>query len=190
MGRPPKKKNAIERAALELFAEHGIDGTSTRMIAERAGVTEGALYRHHAGKEDLVAALFRQYFEGFGDLLADASQAAGPFPDRIRRMVRAFLESYDADPLGFRFILLVQHELLDKAREVRTSPTAEITRVVAEAVRTGEIPAQDVDLGSQMVLGMVMQIATAHHYGRIKGPLAPKAEEVAGAALRALKAEG
>ena len=39
-------KAKIERAALQLFAEHGVDGVSTKQIAAAAGISEGAIYRH------------------------------------------------------------------------------------------------------------------------------------------------
>ncbi len=46
----------IRDAALRLFAEHGVDGTTIRDIAADAGVS-GGLVRHHFGsKEDLRAA--------------------------------------------------------------------------------------------------------------------------------------
>ena len=39
-------KARIERAAVILFAEHGVDGVSTKQIAKAAGISEGAIYRH------------------------------------------------------------------------------------------------------------------------------------------------
>ena len=47
-------RKRIEAAALLLFVEKGVAETSIRDIAHSAGVAEGALYRHHAGKDDLV----------------------------------------------------------------------------------------------------------------------------------------
>jgi len=44
-------KAKIERAALTLFAEHGVDGVSTKSIAVAAGVSEGLLYRHFTNKK-------------------------------------------------------------------------------------------------------------------------------------------
>ena len=46
----------IERAALKLFVEEGIDAATTREIAMSAGVSEGALYRHYSGKDELALA--------------------------------------------------------------------------------------------------------------------------------------
>lgn len=52
-------KLALIDAAGELFAGHGFDGTSTRAIAERAGVNLGAIHYHFGSKEALYVAAFR-----------------------------------------------------------------------------------------------------------------------------------
>ncbi|MBU3921016.1 MAG: TetR/AcrR family transcriptional regulator, partial [Alphaproteobacteria bacterium] len=64
--REPEKKlrvrNAkpkIERAALKLFIHEGVDAATTREIADKAGVSEGALYRHYKGKDELALSLFQ-----------------------------------------------------------------------------------------------------------------------------------
>ena len=62
---PPKsqvadKREAILAAALELFSERGFDGTAMPMVADRAGVGAGTIYRHFDSKEALGNAVFRQ----------------------------------------------------------------------------------------------------------------------------------
>ena len=42
------------RAALTLFAERGLDGTSVRDIARAAGVQEAVIYRYFASKKALA----------------------------------------------------------------------------------------------------------------------------------------
>lgn len=190
MGRPPKKKKAIERAALELFAETGIDGASIRMIAERAQVTEGALYRHHASKDDLVRSLFFDYFERFARLLKSAGSSTGSIDQRIRAMVEGFLKAYDEDPQGFHFVLVVQHSLLEDVRRDMANPVDTVVEVLRDAVARKEIPRQDLPLAAQFMMGIVMQTAVAHRYGRIKGPLASKAADVSAACLRVIQWPG
>jgi AcrR family transcriptional regulator len=51
------KKSAILEAALQLFSEMGYTGTSTRMIAMKAGVSEGLIFRHFKNKEGLLNVL-------------------------------------------------------------------------------------------------------------------------------------
>jgi AcrR family transcriptional regulator len=60
----------IQRVALELFAEHGYEGTSLREIAERLDVTKAALYYHFKSKEDIVASLVEDYFGQIDELIA------------------------------------------------------------------------------------------------------------------------
>lgn len=47
-------KAAILRAAVEVMGEQGYEGTSTRDMAARAGVTVAALYHHFPSKLDLL----------------------------------------------------------------------------------------------------------------------------------------
>lgn len=54
------KRAAILKAALSLFAERGFYGTPVPLIAERAGVGAGTIYRYFPSKEALVNALFQE----------------------------------------------------------------------------------------------------------------------------------
>lgn len=47
-------KERITEAALELFAHSGYSGTSMSDIAQRLGITKGALYKHYAGKQEIL----------------------------------------------------------------------------------------------------------------------------------------
>ena len=51
---PAKAK--IVNAALDLFAEHGVGGTSLQMIADAIGVTKAAVYHQFNTKEEIVVA--------------------------------------------------------------------------------------------------------------------------------------
>lgn len=55
---PPKQKQVLA-ASLALFAEQGFANTTTKQIAERAGVAEGTVYRRYPTKDDLLAALLQ-----------------------------------------------------------------------------------------------------------------------------------
>lgn len=50
----------IQEAALALFAEHGYDKTSIRMIAQRANISLGLLYNYFPGKDELLKEIFRK----------------------------------------------------------------------------------------------------------------------------------
>jgi AcrR family transcriptional regulator len=84
----------IRVAALDLFAERGVDATSLREIAERIGITKAALYYHYASKDALLADLVDPMFvelRELGDELegqdVDASDEAA-----VRAVVERFWE--------------------------------------------------------------------------------------------------
>jgi AcrR family transcriptional regulator len=64
MGRPNKQegekrtKEKIFDAAIDLFANKGFRGTSVREIASALGLTEGAIYRHFSGKDEILEQVF------------------------------------------------------------------------------------------------------------------------------------
>jgi AcrR family transcriptional regulator len=64
MGRPNKQegeigtKQRIFDVAIELFANKGFKGTSVRVIASALGLTEGAIYRHFSGKDEILEQVF------------------------------------------------------------------------------------------------------------------------------------
>ena len=50
-------RTRIIEAALVLFAEHGISGTSLQMIADQIGVTKAAVYHQYNTKDEIVLAV-------------------------------------------------------------------------------------------------------------------------------------
>ncbi len=59
----------IQQVAVELFTEHGYEGTSLREIAERLDVTKAALYYHFKSKEDIVTSLVEDYSKDMDALI-------------------------------------------------------------------------------------------------------------------------
>lgn len=51
------RRKQIVQLASELFARKGFNGTTTKEIAEAAGVSEAIIFRHFATKSDLYAAI-------------------------------------------------------------------------------------------------------------------------------------
>jgi AcrR family transcriptional regulator len=56
-------RERVLEAALELFGEHGVSGTSLQMIADRIGVTKAAVYHQFHTKEEIVLAVLAPALE-------------------------------------------------------------------------------------------------------------------------------
>ena len=97
-----ERRRAIVEVAREEFARWGLHGTSTDMIAERAGVSQPYLFRLFGRKKDLFIACVEA---GFGRVLELFRQAAEGVPRE--RALEAMGESY-AVLLADRTELLAQ----------------------------------------------------------------------------------
>jgi AcrR family transcriptional regulator len=171
-------KSRIDEAALHLFAERGVDATPVPMIAERAGVAVGSLYRYYANKNELVARLYTEnYVRLAGEL--DRVQAASPSTrDKITAMVRFICGFFDREWDLARFLLLEQHVRL-KSYSGAANPVDIVHDVLADGMRRGEVQPRDAMVATALVMGPVVQAATFRTYGRISSPLSNAADEIA-----------
>ena len=190
MARSTRAKAEVERAALELFAANGVDGVSIGEIASLAGVSQGALYRHYRSKEDLAWGLFSTAYLRTGAELDEIRGGQRDFRTRINAMAAHFCALYDRDPALFRFMLIAQHNLLPRLAPHQRTPVDAVADTVREAVRTGEIAPVDAFAATAAILGVILQTAVFHIYGRLEGALAPSAPSLARAAIAAVEALG
>ncbi|HZM39793.1 MAG TPA: helix-turn-helix domain-containing protein [Acidimicrobiales bacterium] len=68
--RADETRQALLRAARELFTEQGYAQTSTEQLVQHAGVTRGALYHHFESKQALFEAVFLELEGEFGAIAA------------------------------------------------------------------------------------------------------------------------
>ncbi|MCU9846922.1 TetR/AcrR family transcriptional regulator [Defluviimonas sp. WL0024] len=71
-------RRALVEAALTLIEKQGPQGFTLSDAAKSAGVTPAAVYRHFAGRDDLIAECARQGFEIFADLMDHAYNQGRP----------------------------------------------------------------------------------------------------------------
>jgi len=180
----------VERAAIDLFAARGVDGVTIGEVAARAGVSQGALYRHYPSKEDLAWNLFATAYLRTGAELGDIRRRERDFRTRIGAMVAHFCALYDRDPALFRFMLIAQHNLLPRIGPDQRTPVDEVAETVADAVRAGEVPSVNPLAGAAAILGVILQTAVFHIYGRLPGALSPRAASLTRAAIAAVEALG
>lgn len=188
MSRTAGVKSRVERAALELFASNGVDGVTIAELAAAAGVSQGALYRHYSSKEELAWSLFSTAYLRTGAELDAIRAGHSGLASRIAAMVAHFCSLYDRDPALFRFMLIAQHGLLPRVQPGSRTPVDAIADVVNDAVAAKELEPTEPATGAAVIMGVILQTATFHTYGRLSGPLTARAPALAGAALAAVKA--
>lgn len=187
MGRPVQFKNAIYQAAARLFGEQGLDGTSIRQIAEAAGVSEAALYRHWKDKVDLAWEVFRSGLRTLQESLEqEVCRDRGAYA-AIESAVQCFYRLFDDNKQLFGFVLLHQHDLWSRMNEETQSPV----RFWLDLIKTftANLPQEEQahpDVVAAVTLGIVLRPPVARLYGRISGPMVNHAPIVARAVCRVL----
>jgi len=174
-------RQRIHDAALTLFVAKGVTETSVRDLAQLAGIAEGTLYRHYASKDDLVADLFATNYAAFAQRLSELDSPPLPLRQRLAALVGEICRFHDANPTLFRFLLLVQHQALPRVGQDQDNPVAVLRSMVEDGLGKGEIPAADPALATAMVLGLILQPATALVYGSLTAPLSRYAPDIADA---------
>ena len=120
-------KERILETALELFAQSGYLGTSMSDIAARLGITKAALYKHYAGKQEILDRIVQRMNE-----LDAASAAAYEMPgaapegfaqaylntplDRIRAYSTAQFDHWTREPFSANFRKMLTLEQYRDAR--------------------------------------------------------------------------
>ena len=161
-GRPrnPVIDQAILRAALELFIEHGVAGASIERIAKRAGVAKTSVYRRWSSREALLAQAIeaarnatgytvdlmdRTAPQDFVKLLVEACEVVGR--PEIRKLMTRLIGSIPDYP-----------KLIEVYRETYYLPRRQAFGHALERVRAAGLLAKDIDLEAlaDMIIGAVM----------------------------------
>jgi AcrR family transcriptional regulator len=98
------KKTLILETTLELISENGFHGTPISMIAEKAGIGAGTIYRYFENKEDLINELFKEIKRRVMQaMLADYNENRS-FKIRFKHLWMNLIHYFMEHPMAFQFI--------------------------------------------------------------------------------------
>jgi AcrR family transcriptional regulator len=167
-------RERLLRSAQALIEEGGYGAASVAAIAERAGVANGALYRHWPSKGELFAELFRVVCDREITAMDQAARGAAARPgatrvEAIQAVLIIFAERALRNPrLAWALIAEPVDPLLDAERiAYRREYARRLVEGLRQAIAAGEIPEQDVELTAAALVGGVGEA--------LVGPLSPLA---------------
>ncbi|HEY9479717.1 MAG TPA: helix-turn-helix domain-containing protein [Gemmatimonadaceae bacterium] len=169
----PPAKREILRAALALFGERGLAGTSIRDIAGESGYTNPALYKHFAGKDELALYLFELCHARVWTACQAALSSADSFDQKLDAYVERWLQFLDEEPEVIAFLSDSARVLWPRAkRTVRRRTMIGLARsLVLESPRmrsaSGGI---DPDVAAASVEGTLAELGRMIQVGVIPGP--------------------
>ena len=171
-GKRPPKKDDIEQAAMELFARHGFAGTTIKDIAAKAGVTEGALYRHYSSKEEMALTLFERELEIIINSLVASLSLGGTGGEKLRRVVAYLYGSYEEKPWPLLFVILNFQNLqgesrLDDKKHIYDYVIQYVRELFEGAEDVGSEGGCDYEFQATLIAGLVIQPIIFHYYERL-----------------------
>jgi len=98
------RRQVIETAATEVFAERGYQGASIDEIARRSGVTPPVVYDHFASKRDLYRRLLERHFAELREVWGRHLPGVDPPERRIARSIDAWFAYLEAHPFAGRML--------------------------------------------------------------------------------------
>ncbi|HEX8070635.1 MAG TPA: helix-turn-helix domain-containing protein [Pyrinomonadaceae bacterium] len=158
-----ERRQQLLRVAMRLFSQRGFRGTTTKEIAQAAGVSEAMVFRHFATKEELYNAIidFKACAGGF-----DPRQClAEPISRRDDRAVfedlaRTLMEHHEQDQDFLRLLshaALEEHQLTDMFWERNVLPMYDfLGQYIRERQREGALRQFDPAIIIRAFLGMVI----------------------------------
>jgi AcrR family transcriptional regulator len=178
------RKKAMERraevmdAALDIIWERGIHALSMRLISEKVGVSEAALYRYFTDKAEIVTALVDLAFERG----LDRNEAAAGSEWFLRSM-EARLRGFEEDP---RLVAVLFHEEVfraypeagsrfDQRRHQMASRCAEEVREMQSAGLANDI---DADTFALIYMGAMRMAVLEWERSGDRGPMGDKAAAI------------
>jgi AcrR family transcriptional regulator len=109
-GNPSRDRGAevrrkIEQAAVELVGEVGWGGVSTRLLAERAGVTPGLVHYHYRSLDDALRTAITTAVEA---MIAEFEQRLAGETDPQRLMAAAWAALDDFSATGPQSVMIIE----------------------------------------------------------------------------------
>jgi AcrR family transcriptional regulator len=95
---------AVVDAMLGAVAEYGFHGAPMSLVAERASVGAGTIYRYFEGKDAVIAACYRSVEERVLEAVREDYPAARPVRERFLHVATAVVRHFVDSPRDFRFL--------------------------------------------------------------------------------------
>jgi len=156
------RRRQIMRAASGLFARRGYGGTTTREIAERAGVNEALLFRHFPSKEKLYWTIIEEQCSARGrkHRIKEILEAGGSDLEVFAAIAREFLVRNARDTELTRLLWFTALESHSLSRRFFRTYVAVYYEALAEYIRRrmrdGAFRQVDPLLSARGFLGMVV----------------------------------
>jgi AcrR family transcriptional regulator len=155
-GSGSERRAEILAAAKALFASEGFASVTTRALAAKAGLSQTGLYIYFATKEDILRAISEETHDAMTAAFEQAVAGAGSPRDKLRRLIRAYVEFGLGHPADYQLTFTVGPEALGPLEKDFSKPADAQEPGARSFMRFGELLA---DLAGPDLLGSLSPLA-------------------------------
>jgi len=101
----PAPRQRIVDAALDLLAEHGHDGMSLQMVADRVGLHKSSLFHHFKGKDELAQEVFGGIAQRLWNEVAPLLEQRPAQLEDILRLSDVMVDHFDRERAAARLLM-------------------------------------------------------------------------------------
>ncbi len=138
-----ERQKEIKKAILEIIAEQGLHALSTRNLAEKVGVSEGALFRHFKSKRDMMLAIMNDVQKELMEPLRQIAMQNTPAPQRLFNFLCTHV-SYLIAHRGITILLfseaahLNDEELKQQLHQILLLQKQYVSKIIQDGIVSGE----------------------------------------------------
>ncbi len=147
MAKSRNTEQKIFDAATELFLEKGVDRTSVREIASRAGINLALMNYYFRSKENLFDAIFTALMKKNSEELIRILNSDLELNEKIRQYVHVYIDMLSENPLLVSFVMSILHRSRERITEMKAInslyATDQFTRQIIEEGKKGNIRRTD-----------------------------------------------
>lgn len=166
------RRGLVVDAARSAFFELGLNGTSLREIAKRAGYTPGAIYSYFSSKEEIYAALLGESLARLNAAVAGAADA-GSTAARVNSKAGALFAFYSENPrdldLGFYLLHGVRPQGLSRELDAQLNAQLRVAlQPTAAALAEYGLDPAEVETELAALFAQIVGLLVLIHTGRLR----------------------
>jgi AcrR family transcriptional regulator len=159
-----ERRQQIVRIAMKLFSQRGFRGTTTKEIAQAAGISEAMVFRHFATKDELYAAILddKACAGEMAEICEAVSGAVARGDDRavFESLAAAMLQHHERDQDFLRLLLysaLEGHKLFAMFQDKNVREMAQfICSYIRERQKAGALRELEPMVAGRAFIGMIV----------------------------------
>jgi len=155
-----ERRKEIIRAAMDVFSRNGFGGSTTREIAENAGISEAMIYNHFRNKEELYSAIIDEKLQESEPLYYPLDAIRKKDDSRVfSTIVSNYLHRHSKDTTFMRLLLFSALEGHELASMFTGGPLRKFFEFLAEYIQErideGAFRPVNPEIASRCLLGIV-----------------------------------